>query len=46
MDDVVAQRAGYLLLQFLDAIGLELDDVARIEINQMVMVLTSRGFET
>jgi len=41
MHDVVAERSGYFVLKLLDAIGLEFDDVARVEVDQVVVVLST-----
>ena len=44
MHDVVSERTGDLVLQFLDTLRMELDHVARIEVDQVV-VMAGRLFE-
>ena len=44
--DVVAELAGDLVLQLLDAIGLELDHVAALDVDEMVVMLAAGVFKT
>ena len=46
MHDVVAELAGDLVLQLLDAIGLELDHVAGLDVDEVVVMLAAGVFET
>lgn len=46
MDDVIAERAGNLFLQFLDLVRLEFDHSSRIDIDQMVMMFAMGLFKT
>ena len=41
VDDGVAQRPGDLVLQRLDALRLELDDVAGLDVDQVVVVVAA-----
>jgi hypothetical protein len=46
MDDVITKLAGYFLLQLLDAVGAELDDVAGIHVDQMIVVIPAGLLES
>lgn len=46
MFDVIAQLVSNLLLQPLDCFRVELDHLARVQINQMIVVLTIGIFKT
>src|SRR5690554_143620 len=45
MDDLVAELAGDLVLQLLDAVGLEFDHVAGVDVDQMVVMVAHRRLE-
>ena len=40
MNDVIAQRAGDFVLKFFNLVRMELDDIACINVDQMVVVIS------
>ena len=45
MHDVVSERPCDLLLELLDPLGMKLDHVTRIEVDQMIVMLAGRRLE-
>jgi hypothetical protein len=46
VDDIIAEFPGYLVLQGLDAVRMELYDIAGVEVDQMIVMIAVRLLET